>query len=672
MKRMMIFLGFLISFSAFSQETRQTHFIQDAPDPEEKQRDSLRLALQKLPADSSKVLTWLALARTYNFSGISMSIPVTDSAMKLATSLHWLHGMARANIQLGKIAADSGDNLLSNVYYQKALDLDQKTGNMEFVSKDLSNLALAYNRESDFPNALKMGLQAVGIAESLHKDSVLANAIGDVVITYLNHKNYPKGTEWALRAKDLAERTHSQGDLVDALQHLAYIRYHEKNKPEVKKLLRQALAVARTLNEPVTVASVLSQLGEAEIDSPATALKHLYEARDILKRNSPKSMRFADAQTTLGKLLGKMAITASGPEKKRLLDSAIANELRAEQILLHAHNRQYLCDVYDFLSEYQAELGNFKASYDYDLRSAKIYDSLFSEKKKREISDLQSRHDLEIKDRELQVRKLEAANRRRILVALTGGISLLIVIAALLVWQNGQRRKANTTLLVLNNQLEEANKIKARFFGILSHDLRSPIANLLRFLTLVKNDPGAISPEQKEEHQQEISRSAEELLETMEAMLLWSKEQMDSFKPEIRNISVAALFDYLQKFFARERNVILKFHNPGKMMVTGDENYLRVIMQNLTSNAFKALRNNPAGVVEWKAVQKGEQTILSVTDNGPGLNKEQAKALYTETNSVNAGSGFGFHLVRDLAKAIQFTIAIDSQPGKGTTFLLQS
>jgi len=96
-------------------------------------------------------------------------------------------------------------------------------------------------------------------------------------------------------------------------------------------------------------------------------------------------------------------------------------------------------------------------------------------------------------------------------------------------------------------------------------------------------------------------------------------------------------------------------------------------MQNLTSNAIKVLKNDPNGVIEWNAKTEGDKTILSITDNGPGIDKEQVKALYNEDSiGVNARTGFGFHLIRDLAKAIKYKISIQSQPGLGTTFTLSA
>ncbi|MEP6726912.1 MAG: HAMP domain-containing sensor histidine kinase, partial [Bacteroidota bacterium] len=246
------------------------------------------------------------------------------------------------------------------------------------------------------------------------------------------------------------------------------------------------------------------------------------------------------------------------------------------------------------------------------------------------------------------------------------------IIGGLLFWQSRSRKKTNTTLMVLNNQLDEANKVKARFFSILSHDLRSPIVNLVHFLHLQKNSPDLLSEEQQTTHRQNISDSAEALLNNMEAMLLWSKEQMENFRPNIKSVAVADLFAYIQKFFGQTEKVNLRFTAAADIMVSTDENYLRTIMQNLTSNAIRALKNTPDAQIEWKVIKEGDKTILSITDNGPGIAAEQAKALFDDSVANNEKSGLGLHLIRDLAKAIHYKIAVQSEQGLGTTFTLSN
>ena len=200
-------------------------------------------------------------------------------------------------------------------------------------------------------------------------------------------------------------------------------------------------------------------------------------------------------------------------------------------------------------------------------------------------------------------------------------------------------KKANAQLLRLNAELDEANKVKARFIAILSHDLGSPVANLINFLHLQKEEPDMLTARQAEMHQKRIAASAEGLLENMESMLLWSKGQMTNFKPQAKPVLVSGLFEYIEKFFAGEPNVAFSFSNPGGFTVVTDENYLKTILQNLASNALKALRNAPNAHIRWEAAEQGAEVILSIIDNGPGASAEQLSTLYKDDAGIGVRTG---------------------------------
>ena len=100
-------------------------------------------------------------------------------------------------------------------------------------------------------------------------------------------------------------------------------------------------------------------------------------------------------------------------------------------------------------------------------------------------------------------------------------------------------------------------------------------------------------------------------------MLLWCKEQMENFRPNIKTIAVTDLFEYIRKFFVHTEKVNIIFNAVPGLMVSTNENYLRTIMQNLISNAIRALKNTSDASIEWKA--EGEARLLSATDNGPGI-----------------------------------------------------
>lgn len=90
----------------------------------------------------------------------------------------------------------------------------------------------------------------------------------------------------------------------------------------------------------------------------------------------------------------------------------------------------------------------------------------------------------------------------------------------------------------------------------------------------------------------------------------------------------------------------------------------------MTGNAIKALKEIENPVIVWKSWQHNNQTLLSITDNGKGAELIQFKALYDDKEVVGIKSGLGLHLIRDLAKAINCEISVDSNKYSGTTFTL--
>ncbi len=157
----------------------------------------------------------------------------------------------------------------------------------------------------------------------------------------------------------------------------------------------------------------------------------------------------------------------------------------------------------------------------------------------------------------------------------------------------------------------------------------------------------------------------------MEDILLWSKGQMENFKPTFKKIEVSELFNDLSKHFGSEENVEIRFENPKQISLNTDENYLKTIMRNLTGNAIKALKVTENPKVVWNAKEENEKVQLSITDNGPGGSNEKFRALYDDSEVVGIKTGLGLHLIRDLARAINCEIELVSQAGNGTTIILK-
>ncbi|QQR97135.1 MAG: HAMP domain-containing histidine kinase [Sphingobacteriales bacterium] len=224
----------------------------------------------------------------------------------------------------------------------------------------------------------------------------------------------------------------------------------------------------------------------------------------------------------------------------------------------------------------------------------------------------------------------------------------------------------------MNAELDKANQLKARFFGILSHDLRSPIASLVNYLQLQESSTENLPAEIRNECNLQIKNSANDLLNNMESLLTWSKSQMQNFNPKKKQVSVDDLYAYIQKFYSESNINHIKIHyqNVENITINTDENYLQTIMYNLTANAVKALKNIENAEIIWNAKIEHNQIVLSITDNGSGIKSEQVENLYTEKTTANTKTGFGLHIIRDLANAIQCKIVHENNIPNGTIFKL--
>ena len=154
----------------------------------------------------------------------------------------------------------------------------------------------------------------------------------------------------------------------------------------------------------------------------------------------------------------------------------------------------------------------------------------------------------------------------------------------------------------------------------------------------------------------------------MEDLLLWSKGQMENFKPSIREIPVTMLYDYIRQAISPGENISISFEQQPDMQLNIDEHYIKTIMYNLTNNAVKALGGK--GTIVWKAWEEGKQRYLSITDNGPGATEEAFRALYDDSAPVGIKTGLGLHIIRDLAKAIGCKISVFTTPGSGAELRL--
>jgi signal transduction histidine kinase/tetratricopeptide (TPR) repeat protein len=654
-----LFLGLFLLHSVVSGQKKGQSLI-----------DSIRPVLLSMKEDTNKIKVVAKITETYLMLDPAKGIDYAKSGLALSEKLRYRRGISRFDNLLGLLVGDTGNNVLAITYFEQSYAMNVQIGYTFGMISNLNNIGRSYQRMSDYTKALTYFFKALTIAEENKITEQIALVGTNLTSSFFAQKNYIKALEYAEMTLKYGRLSNTPNNIGKALLEIGIIREETRDSVSAKIYIDSALQVYEDMGNKPAIVQVLSEKAKLAYPDYEKAITLMQKAQVILNEIGPSSISSIGNLASLGSSYYLLALKRNPPVRDFLLLKADSCLNLGIRIAKENSNVEYLANMYRDLSRIQEEKLNYKPALDYFKTFYSINDSLFSQDKKNELAGLESKYKLDLKDNEIAINKLKLVSQRKTLLGLGIGLILLSIIGALLFWQNKMREKTNLALTLLNYQLDEANKVKLKFFGILSHDLRSPVSNLINYLHLLKNAPDLLSASEQAASRQQISQSTEDLLQTLETTLLWSKEQMEHFQPEIKSIPVRTLFDYLRKFFSHSGQPTLQFVGSENLNVLGDENYLKVIMQNLTSNAIKALRNTTNGLIEWRAVSANGETKLLIIDNGPGIGENQLKSLLSENNSFNTGNGFGFHLIRDLAHAIKFKITVDSIPGHGTTFTL--
>jgi two-component system, cell cycle sensor histidine kinase PleC len=240
----------------------------------------------------------------------------------------------------------------------------------------------------------------------------------------------------------------------------------------------------------------------------------------------------------------------------------------------------------------------------------------------------------------------------------------------------GNARMADT-LRKARDAADEANRAKTRFLANMSHELRTPLNAIIGFSDIMKNEMfGPIGQGKYTQYVSDINRSGSHLLQLINDILDVAKIEVGA---QPLNESVMDLVGTLKQCGqlmeaqARGAGVSLAVEaSPRLPALRADATRFRQIVLNLLSNAVKF---TPAGGKVWlsAALDASGRLVVQVRDTGIGMKPEdvpRAMQPFVQLDQAprgDPGTGLGLALVKTLVEAHGGTLAIVSEPGKGTT-----
>ncbi len=228
-----------------------------------------------------------------------------------------------------------------------------------------------------------------------------------------------------------------------------------------------------------------------------------------------------------------------------------------------------------------------------------------------------------------------------------------------------------------NKQLREQIATRDRFFSIIAHDLRSPLASIIMASEVMhKKVQESNSDQFIRRYTDNIYNISKGTFTLLENLLEWSRFKSGAITVNPVDFRLNEMISRVLSLYhqtAENKDIDLKAELTRDFMVRADIDMINTVLRNLVSNALKF--TNPGGKVIVTTQSEENYVKVMVSDNGTGIKAKHLDKLFeienvhSERGTANEkGTGLGLLLCREFIEANDGRISASSKPGQGSTF----
>ncbi|MDD7044230.1 MAG: HAMP domain-containing sensor histidine kinase [Peptoniphilaceae bacterium] len=224
----------------------------------------------------------------------------------------------------------------------------------------------------------------------------------------------------------------------------------------------------------------------------------------------------------------------------------------------------------------------------------------------------------------------------------------------------------------LSKSLNREEEIRKKYAQDISHELRTPLANLA--LVVEALESGIIN------FDTEVASTLNGEIKRLEALVNGLKdsfnESVSMNKLNLEDTNVTELVEELLNNFTAnflKRNITLHVNLEQNVHLISDKTKLYQIIQNLLTNAIKAINTN--GNISVSVIEKSKSVSIKIADDGVGISQDKIDMIFERfyriddsRNTKTNGLGLGLSIVKNFVEALNGKIDVVSKLGEGTTF----
>ncbi len=232
--------------------------------------------------------------------------------------------------------------------------------------------------------------------------------------------------------------------------------------------------------------------------------------------------------------------------------------------------------------------------------------------------------------------------------------------------------KQNNQFQVVQNKLKQKYEELEKFASLVSHDIKSPLANIISLTELLKEENKGKFDEETTQYLNYLVESSYSLRNYVDGILSFYRSE-HILEKDYENVDLRQILQQIAQLYEVSNDVILEYpetttlHNVNKAALT--QVFLNLISNGLKYNQKKVRK------ITIKFKEHPDHYYFEVKDNGEGFPEENAEKIFelfttldTTDREGNPGSGIGLATVLKLVKSMGGKINVKSTPGEGSIF----
>jgi serine phosphatase RsbU (regulator of sigma subunit) len=390
--------------------------------------DSLLMKLTESNEDSSKVNLLNELSYEYWDINPNEGLQYAKKALLLSEKLKSKVGMAESYSNISRSYRRLTNLTKSLEYGFKSLNLFEEIGDKHGIVRNLINIGNTYRVQKDYNTSLEYLHRALKLNEEIDDKMWTARNLNSIGNVYKDMKNYPKTLEYYSRSLKVGEEMKHSGRIASAITNLGSVYGLMKQYSKALAYDFKALSMMKQLGQKVGISECYLNIGMVYLDLARN--QNEIANTNFVSGNKNNWLRNA----------------------KIYCDSAIA----IDKEINHLEGLQW---DFQLRTDILRQIGDYKSTFESFEYYISLKDSISNGESSRRISQLEKDHEEDLKQKEIEIQKLQLQSAKNERIYFIVGLAFVIIFSGFIFRSLRITRKQKQVIEFKNSETEEQKKV---------------------------------------------------------------------------------------------------------------------------------------------------------------------------------------------------------------------